>query len=109
MIRLSRAPADVDTTWHDAASLVSTTRGAWCSASLTRGIVRCVLPSGDALNPSLAAALAAVASHVVAERAPAQLWSARPLAHPADPLQSRIRDAFDPHRILNSGILGGHE
>jgi FAD/FMN-containing dehydrogenase len=29
-----------------------------------------------------------------------------PLARAADPLQARIRDAFDPQRILNRGILG---
>lgn len=107
VVRLSRAPADVDATWHDGTSLVGTTRGAWCSASLTRGIVRCVLPAGDAAGQSLATVLAGFASHVVAERAPVQLWSVRPLARPADPLQSRIRDAFDPHRVLNPGILGG--
>lgn len=109
VIRLSRAPADVNTTWHDAVALVDAARGAWCSASLTRGIVRCVLPSDSLSTQLLSTTLAGLTAHVVAERAPAQLWSARPLSHPADPLQSRIRDAFDPHRILNSGILGGHE
>lgn len=109
VLRLSRAPADVDTTWRDAAALVGTTAGAWCSASLTRGIARCVLPRTEAPIPTLATVLAGFASRVIAERAPAQLWSSRPLAHPADPLQSRIRDAFDPHRILNPGILGGYE
>ena len=107
VLRLSRAPAEVDTTWRDAAALVDTAHGAWCSASLARGIVRYVLPGSEASSPTLATTLAGLASRVVAERAPAQLWRSRPLARSADPLQSRIRDAFDPKRILNPGILGG--
>jgi len=47
-----------------------------------------------------------VQSRIIAERAPAKLWTLPPLARPADPLRSRIRDAFDPRHILNHGILG---
>jgi len=106
VLRLSRAPADVDATWGDAVSIAAPYSGARMSASPARGIVRCVIQSVDATSEQLAASLAGIRSRIVAERAPAQLWNAPPLSRSPDPLQSRIRDAFDPQRVLNRGILG---
>jgi glycolate oxidase FAD binding subunit len=106
VVRLSRAPADIGATWADAIALTAPYASARVSASPSRGIVRCAIQSCGASIEQCASTLAGVRSRVVAERAPAQLWNAPALARPADPLQSRIRDAFDPQRILNRGILG---
>ena len=105
VLRLSRAPADVAATWSDSLTLAEAP-GAWTSASPVRGIARCVIPSAGAPMRQLASVLSGARSRVIAERAPEQLWSTPPLMRDADPLQSRIRDAFDPQRILNRGILG---
>jgi glycolate oxidase FAD binding subunit len=104
VVRLSRAPAEIAAAWSDAATL-ALGEGAWLTASPARGIVRCVI-SRSASIPRVASQLAEVGSHVIAERAPADMWSAPPLALTVAPLQSRIRDAFDPQRVLNRGILG---
>jgi glycolate oxidase FAD binding subunit len=106
VVRLSRAPADVSSTWTDAVAIAAAHPDARVSASPTRGIVRCTVPSADGSIERAAASLAGVRSRIIAERAPAKLWSVPPLARSADPLPSRIRDAFDPRHILNHGILG---
>jgi len=107
VMRFSRAPADVQAAWSDALALTAPYAAAWMSGSPTRGIVRCVIPGTGASAQRLASALAEIGSRVVVERAPADLWKALPLSRGgADPLQSRVRDAFDQQRILNRGILG---
>ena len=106
VVRLSRAPADVDATWGDALAIAASHDAVRLSASPARGIVRCVIPAGSATVDQLASSLAGISSRIIAERAPGQLWSVPPLARSADPLQSRVRDAFDPQRIFNRGILG---
>jgi FAD/FMN-containing dehydrogenase len=42
----------------------------------------------------------------VVERLPATLWPALVPAAASDALSVRLRDAFDPDRLLNPGILG---
>jgi glycolate dehydrogenase FAD-binding subunit len=106
VLRLSRAPADVGSTWADAIAIAAPYADARVSVSPARGIVRCAIPLAAASIEQAATTLAGVQSRVIAERAPAKLWKLPPLARPADPLRSRIRDAFDPRHILNHGILG---
>ena len=45
-------------------------------------------------------------SSVVFEKLPADLWSSVSPSVVADPLSQGIRKAYDPHHILNPGILG---
>jgi len=106
VLRLSRAPADVASTWTDATAIAGPYAGARVSASPARGIVRCSIAPAGASIEQTAAILAGVRSRIIAERAPAKLWNVPPLARSADPLRSRIRAAFDPRHILNRGILG---
>ncbi len=86
--------------------------GVLAHATVSRGVVRFILPGdtgfgfpdaarppGDAPPPT-----------VVVERLPAKLWptlGAR-VAPPGarDPLSRRVRAAFDPHGVLNPGVLG---
>ena len=44
---------------------------------------------------------------VLGEQLPATLWPLLPSAT-TDSISQRIRDAFDPRRILNRGIFGEH-
>jgi len=106
VLRLSRAPADVSSTWADAIAIAAPYADARVSASPARGIVRCAIPAAGASIEQVGATLAEAQSRIIAERAPAKLWSVPPLARPADPLRSRIRASFDPGHILNHGILG---
>lgn len=104
--RFSRAPAEIANTWSDAAS-IALGEGAWMTASPARGIVRSVLQARAPVT-QIASKLAEVGSHVIVERAPAQVWGelSPSLSGAAGQLQSRVRDAFDPRRVLNRGILG---
>jgi glycolate oxidase FAD binding subunit len=110
VIRLSTAPSRVAPLWERAASIVERAGGA-AHATLQRGVVRCILPvdaAGEEENARLRGIIGAL-QHLgtsVVERLPAQLWPA--LVPPAaiDPLSVGVRNAYDPDRLLNPGILG---
>lgn len=80
------------------------------SASLARGLVRVMLPLGDAAPPiadwgEFTRTLAPPGAHAAWERLPAEAWPHVPSAT-ADVLSARIRAALDPAHILNRGLLG---
>jgi glycolate oxidase FAD binding subunit len=108
VVRWSSPPAQVAETW--ARALVALDGlDALAHASLGRGVVRCVVRgSGDAAaHDALARALgAAVAGTRIFERLPAALWPRLSAATAGDPLSARVRERFDPGRVLNAGILG---
>ncbi|MEP7000042.1 MAG: hypothetical protein ABI969_06170 [bacterium] len=85
--------------------------GGFTHATLTRGVVRCVLPSpGD--NESfehLRSALSAFSRDftIVGERMPVALWNVIARAGSTAALADGVRRAFDPDRIMNPGILEG--
>jgi len=80
-----------------------------------RGTVRIAVPHAEPLpavawTTALASTLEQLSSHVhkvVGERLPSRVWRVLP-ATTVDPISRRIRDAFDPHRIMNRGIFGEH-
>jgi len=121
-VRLSAPPAHLARTITQAEHATS---GAGLSdtrlqATPHRGIVRVVMPASSAPYESALAALGedhdarvavvvqslrAHAHRVLGERLPTTAWNALPAAA-RDPVSQRIRDAFDPHRIMNRGIFG---
>jgi len=70
-----------------------------------RGIVRVLLPDGEEAHAALPA-MQAAAHAFVAERMPASRWRALAPTAVNDALARGVRSAFDPHRLLNPGILG---
>ena len=110
VIRLSTAPSRVAPLWERAASIVERAGGS-AHATLQRGVVRCILPAADhtaeesARLRGIIGALQHLGTSVV-ERLPAQLWASLVPATTVDPLSVRIRDAYDPDRLLNPGVLG---
>jgi FAD/FMN-containing dehydrogenase len=112
VIRLSTAPSRAATLWDRATSIVERAHGS-AHATLQRGVVRCVLPIDDAdeeENARLRGIIGAL-QHLgtaIVERLPASLWPSLVPPAAVDPLSVGVRDAFDPHRILNPGILGEH-
>ena len=109
VFRVSTLPSSVDVLWMRASRLAEDA-GGYAHASITRGVVRCVLPliddhqSFDHLNGELAA----LAEHftVVGERLPASLWNVVTRARSTDDLARKVRLAFDPDCVMNRGILG---
>ena len=106
--RVSALPSTVGPLWQRASTLAEQA-GGFATTTVTRGVVRCALPA-------LAADDARVAERAVAqligdfscagERAPAELWPVFTSRRSTRPLETRVRDAFDPDGILNPGIIG---
>jgi glycolate oxidase FAD binding subunit len=108
VVRLGTLPAELGALWAPASRAVAS-RGGASHATISRGVVRCILPS--ARSSEDAESLRAIMKELqapgsrVAERLPHQLWQDVP-SDVGDPLSRGIRQTFDPDRVLNPGILG---
>jgi FAD/FMN-containing dehydrogenase len=96
--------------WDRASSIVERAHGV-AHATLTRGVVRCILPtpSDDEEESARLRGIIGSLQHLgtaVVERLPAALWPSLVPSAAVDPLSIGVRNAFDPDRILNPGILG---
>lgn len=108
VFRMSRAPSEVERTWVEAAALTASCPGALMDASPLRGVVRCVIPASDEAFRSLHRAFSTPASATcIGERLPAELWPVMSLV-PMDPISAGIKRTFDPHGLLNTGVLFGN-
>jgi glycolate oxidase FAD binding subunit len=107
VVRLGTSPASVAELWARASGAASRA-GGWCHATLSRGVVRCVIP--EPRTDDEAEHLRGIMREArdtgsrIAERLPAGLWAEVPSAF-ADPLSANVRRTFDPDRVLNPGIL----
>jgi glycolate oxidase FAD binding subunit len=109
VLRLSRLPSEIGLTWSDAHALAATAgAGAFVHATPSRGIVRCILPRSDAAGRGRLrdALLAPTTATRIGERLEGDLWDLLAQPHGSDSIAARIRSTFDPHAILNPGILG---
>ena len=114
--RLSHRPARRFDVWLRALALADRLPGSWVHASVGRGIARLAAPAST--DPSALAAAFAPGSFsaggepgtVIFERLPAALWpTLSPSALPrgtAGELMRKVKDAYDPHHLLNPGIMG---
>jgi glycolate oxidase FAD binding subunit len=110
VVRWSHRPVHFAETWAHALA-VSDRTGGWVQASPGRGVARLVVPLPDALDEGetreLQAALATTfAGTRICERLPASLWPTLAPSPADDRLSRGVRAAFDPHLVLNPGILG---
>ena len=110
VIRVSTLPSRVAALWERASTVVERV-GGYAHATVRRGVVRCVIPTGGAGDDDIARLRGIIGAlridaTCVAERLPAPLWSSLVAPAAADALSMRVRAAFDPDRILNPGILG---
>ena len=109
VFRASTLPSQIGAL-HAHASELAEGLGGFTHTTLSRGVVRCVLPSitDDESLERLRAALSRLATTVtiVGERMPAALWNALAGARSSDALAHGVRRAFDPDHIMNPGILG---
>ena len=112
--RMSDLPSRIGETWAHAQRIAQAAGQCWLHATVSRGIVRCIAlpPEGSHSTPTIADPLAAALADrsfpgtIIHEQLPAERWSM--LGRPAtgDTVSRRIRRAFDPHWMLNPGILG---
>ncbi len=102
--RLSQRTSRLAELWKELRSASRDFDGALFHASLERGVARCVLPAPDA--NALSGTLGDMSKRwsVIGERLPASAWPAlAPVGR--DRLSRGVRAAFDPHALLNRGIL----
>jgi hypothetical protein len=93
--------------WSSAEHL-ATTAGGHAHGSLLRSVARVTLPHNEGTLPdsTLVALRTPTAFLRIFERFPATLWPSLAPTPAADRLSRGIRAAFDPHWLLNPGILG---
>jgi glycolate oxidase FAD binding subunit len=105
VVRLSQLASRIGETWHVAGQLADAWPGTLLHATMGRGVVRCILPRGDETALRKALSLPFHGTRI-AERLPERLWPVVAPASAADRLSLGIRRIFDPHGLLNPGIMG---
>jgi glycolate oxidase FAD binding subunit len=109
VLRASTLPSRIGALWPLAVSFAEGA-GGYAHATVSRGIVRCVLPLSadgaetDRIRSGLAQLL--TTATVIGERMPAALWDMLARPRTSDAIAKGIHRAFDPDRIMNTGILG---
>ena len=107
MVRFSSTVARFHEVWL-AVDRLATAGDGYAHASLLRSSARVVLPHNEGALPDGALELLRGASRDtrIVERLPAALWPVLAPSRATDRLSAGVRAAFDPHRLLNPGILG---
>lgn len=107
-LRISTLPSRMGELWPRAVAFAERS-GGYAHATVSRGVVRCVLPGSDDSDhrEAVRAGIAdlAVISTVVGERMPSVLWAQLTGKRSAGTLAKEVRRAFDPDGIMNPGIL----
>jgi glycolate oxidase FAD binding subunit len=104
--RWSQLPSAFGETWRAAERVALSVPGTMIHGNPARGVVRIVVPHGQAIAPSGIGAATKFEGTVVHETLPADAWSAVDLFPASDAVSRGIRQKFDPAGILNPGILG---
>ncbi len=104
VVRLSTLPSIAASLAAEAATLSTDTL---VHATVSRGVVRCIVPR-HALGNLLSRDRQYHGTRLtrIWERLPGEIWKELAGPAPSDRLTRRTRDAFDPDRVLNRGILG---
>lgn len=110
VVRWSVRPSQFADAWQHART-VARDAGGYARGTPSRGIVRVAVPlpatlADGELAALQAALLAPFQATRVGERLPAALWPVVSPSPAADRLSRGVRAAFDPHHVLNPGILG---
>ena len=120
VFRLSDLPSRMSLTWRAALRAVGRFGGAMAHATVGRGVVRCIIPQpsidagageGRLESPEAHPLVRALGTRSptpgrVFERLPAPLWEVIAPSPANDRLSRGVRSVYDPHRLLNPGILG---
>ena len=107
VVRLSGPVGRLAEMWATANRL-SAASGGFGHASVLRAVARVVMPHANGLlSDATLEALRQNARDVrIFERLPSSLWPTLAPSAASDALSRGVRAAFDPHRLLNPGILG---
>lgn len=103
VVRLSSPPSQVASIWTAVRESVAAA-GGFMHSSPGLGIVRCILPGETTVSTLRNFSPPGVT--VIYERLPRAAWKTLAPDAVSDGLSRGVRHAFDPHDILNPGILG---
>jgi glycolate oxidase FAD binding subunit len=107
VFRLSHSASAIARTWAEARAIADGCPGTLLHASPARGVVRCIVPPGDAAHAWLRRGFGAPTMTTrIGERLPADLWNVISSTPASDAISSGIKRTFDPHGVLNAGIFG---
>lgn len=106
VLRVSSLSGRVAEMWTAATRSLRDLSGALMHATPGLGIVRCILPGGTSARVIQSMLDSMPEVTVVYERLPPELWQVLSPGVVSDRLSQGIMRAFDPHRILNPGIMG---
>jgi glycolate oxidase FAD binding subunit len=108
VLRLSRLPSRFAATWRDATQIVEKWPHGYCHGDPGRGVARAILPlPNQTAGVDLATLLGVPYDGTrIFERLPAELWPSLTTVAIRGRIETGIKAAFDPHNILNPGILG---
>ena len=108
VVRLSQLPSRFATTWYDAGRITERCPGSYRHGDPGRGVVRVILPLDESTSDaSLRAALEIPFEGTrIYERLPSALWPALAPTPMHSAIDRGVKAAFDPHHLLNPGILG---
>ncbi|NUQ20268.1 MAG: hypothetical protein HOQ09_04835, partial [Gemmatimonadaceae bacterium] len=110
VVRVSTLPVALPALLGDALAPQALASRTFLHATLSRGVIRCILPP-ETLGV-LTALIARTRAHFAAprtwiwEKLPPERWGELAPSPTDDRLSRRTRDAFDPMHILNRGIFG---
>ncbi|MDO8501290.1 MAG: FAD-binding protein [Gemmatimonadaceae bacterium] len=106
VLRISALPTRIAELWMSTHNAIGHMDGAMMHASAGLGIVRCILPAGTPLETIQPLTSAAAGATIVFERLPSHMWPTLSPSVIADRLSQGMSRSFDPHNILNAGIMG---
>ena len=108
VVRLSSSVGRFGDAWAAAERVAGVVPGGFAHATVQRSVARVVLPNGaNGLASGANEALRSVTKDTrVFERLPASEWRSLAPSAVTDKLSRGVREAFDPDRLLNPGILG---
>jgi len=103
VLRLTGLPTGIASLWQTSHALLDASESGFLHSTFSRGAVRLALKGLRAGTPL---PISAAAQRVTYETLPAQQWSVASPTVVSDRLSQSVKRAFDPHSLLNPGILG---
>lgn len=102
-VRISGLPSDIASLWESGRALLESSECGYLQSTFSRGIVRVTLRG---LIDGARIPATSTSQRMSYEVLPREVWATVSPSVTSDPLSRSVKRAFDPHNLLNPGILG---